>query len=51
MQFSMKTAKTWLWLEILNFFHVRASHDTFFGRAHVGYLPKGKVIGLSKIHE
>ena len=21
----------------------------FFGRAHVGYLPKGKVIGLSKI--
>ena len=50
MQFSMKTAKTWLWLEILNF-SMWASHDTFFGRAYVGYLPKGKSLVCQKYHE
>ena len=34
----------------IEFFSMCEHHmKPFFGRAHVGYLPKGKVIGLSKI--
>jgi len=30
-------------------FALRTSHAAFFGKVHVAYIPKGKVIGLSKI--
>jgi len=37
----------WLWLEILSF----SEHHMLpiIGRAHVAYIPDGKVVGLSKI--
>ena len=46
----MKNATDMVVVRDIEFFSMCEHHMIpFFGRAHVGYLPSGKVIGLSKI--
>ena len=44
-----ENAKDMVIVRDVEFFIMRTSFDSLFGKAHVGYIPNGKVIGLSKI--